>query len=184
MESPVSTWTGTESGDRVDDDFFRVLEIDEIDSTFNDSGDLLQNETAYLLIQHDPGIKIDRIAPSTGTVQQSPVKVTRSQGAETVFYTKEEPFALDYIPEKNSVGGFWWIDPPSAIDFDGSGSPQKTVEGREITVDVEGFGDAPCPCTIKYDAEFLQYPWVPPTTDFQDSETKWPVAFQVYFSKV
>lgn len=184
-ESGISTWTGTESGDRVDDDFFKFFDIDQEDSQFNDSGDLLQNETAYLLIQHDPSIKIDRIVPSTGSVQLSAVtKVTRSQSEEVEFYSKEEPHTLSYIPTTGSVSGFWWLDPPNAKDFDGVGTPPKSIDGREITVDVEAFGDVPCPCTIEYEAEFLQYPWEPPSTDFESDEEKWPVAFQVYYSKV
>ena len=181
-ESPSSTWQA-ETGEQADNSVFKYAEIDEVSSKFNSNGDLLQNETAYLLVQHDPSIKVTKIVPSCGSMGGSR-SVTRAQEERNTFYSGSNTYDLKFIPTTGSIGGLWWFEPPVTKDFDAAGTPSKTISGRKITVDVDGFGGKPCQALIQSDAIFKQYAWYPPTTSFEDSSVTWPVSFTVFYERV
>lgn len=181
MESPSATWTA-ETDEQVDSSLFTFADIDEVSSQFNANSDLLQNTTAYLLVQHDPSIRVTRVVPSTGSVGGD-VPVTRAQNERNTFYSSSNTYDLKFIP-KGSVGGFWWFDPPTTRDFNAAGTPSKNISGRNITVDVDGFGGKPCQAMIEYDAEYRQYAYYPPTTSFEDSSVVWPLAFEIFYERI
>lgn len=183
MESGISTWTA-EGGGEANSGVFTFAEIDQVESKFNSNGDLLQNETAYLLVQHDPTIKVTRIVPSTGSIGRvsSPTLVTRAQSERNDFHSGSNTYDLNFIPT-GTVGGIWWFDPPTPKGLHDPGTPTSKISGRKITVDVDGFG-IPCPALFEYNAVFKQYPYYPPTTNFSDSSEVWEVAFTIFYQEV
>ena len=184
-ESPSATWTA-EAGEQADNSVFKYAAIDEVASKFNNNNDLLQNTTAYLIIQHDPSIRVTRIVPSCGAMggAQRPKTVVRAQEDIYKFYSGANTYDLKFIPQVGSVDGFWWFEPPATKDFNAAGTPAKVIAGRKITVDVDGFGGKPCMAMLQYSAEFKQYAWYPPTTSFEDSSVTWPVSFTVFYERV
>ncbi|MBW2688297.1 MAG: hypothetical protein JRC99_00010 [Deltaproteobacteria bacterium] len=182
-ESPSATWTA-ETDEQSDSSLFTFAAIDEVASQFNRNDDLLQNATAYLIVQHDPSIQVTRIVPSTGSMgsTQSPKPVTRAQSERNTFYSGANTYDLKFIPT-GLVSGFWWFDPPSTKGFNEAGTPPKTTSGRKVTVDIDNFGK-PCQAMIEYNATFNQYPYYPPSTDFEDSSVVWPVAFTIFYKRV
>lgn len=183
-ESSVSTWAA-EGGAETDSGVFKFAEIDQVDSKFNSNGNLLQNETAYIIVQHDPEIKVTRIVPSTGSIGgiSSPALVTRAQSERNDFHSDSNTYDLKFIPT-GTVDGLWFLDPPIAKAFNEGGTPDKTISGRKVTVDIDGFGGIPCPALIEYSAVFKQYSYYPPSTSFADSSEVWDVAFTVFYEEV
>lgn len=176
-ESPQSTWSGTGGGDSAKDDFFKIAEVDY------EGTDLPQNQSYGLLIQHDYRIRITRIVPSMGHVTQGFVKIKKDKQADYTFTTESPSYDLPYIPVSGSLDGLWWLSPP-AKTFNAAGTPSRTIKSRNITVDIEGFGNVPCPCRIDYKAEFKRYTWTPSTTDLVDKNDKYPVHFTIFYEAV
>jgi len=179
--SPTTIWQG-EDGSVASDGLFHIIVPDEAANGVTGSS-FEQNTSVYLLVQHDPSIKITRILASMGQVQSNPRTVSYSQSEQIEFTVDNPEHELVYLPDTGSVDGVWFVGYP-AKDFNSSGTPDKVIAGRTITVDISGFDDIPVPLRADYTATFKQYEWIPVQTDLVDQDEQYPVLFTIFFDYV
>lgn len=167
-KSASSNWqkVGGEPGEDGEglSDVFKISEFDEV---ANGGSDFKQNESIYIIVQHDPSILITDVKSSMGVVRPNgSVTYTKSPGVIN-FNTDNQEYQFPYIPSIDSVTGIWFIGYPSKT-FNSPGTPEYTLSEskRKLTVDIENFNNGqPAPFALEYKAKFLQYEFIPVKTD-------------------
>lgn len=180
-KSASSNWqkVGGESGE---DSVFKMSKPDDI---ANGGSSLFQNKSSYIIVQHDPTIKIIDVKSSMGLLRPNGTVTYTQRPSAVEFNVDNQEYQFEYIPDSGSLTGIWFIGYPWKA-FNAAGTPDYTLSEskRKLTVDINNFnGGQPAPFSPEYKATFLQYEFTPDKTDLQAGE-EYPVGITFFYNEI
>lgn len=128
-------------------------------------------EEIFFLIHHDPGLRIESVKSTSGTVVTLGWE-SRERTADLLFTTEEPSVELDYFPASGGIEVSWW-----------GHTAKLSRDKRTVTASVDnGEGEFPAYGRVSYTARFLSCKLVAPAVELAFDE-EYPVQIVVRYTK-
>lgn len=155
-----------EFGSGADSSAFVAVELDDtlnIDSEGEVKSQFVPGDQVWWWVQHDPSLRIDRIACTSGMVVPAGT-VSRTRDQELTWTTAEEGQELSHIPSGNPT-----------LRWYGNTGQGLSRDGRKLSLT----GGLPCTADATIPIQVQLYRYVPPPMNLSGEQT-WRSVIVIY----
>ena len=146
-----------EFGSGADSSAFVAVELDEVlnvDAAGEPISSWSPGDEVWFWIQHDPTLRLDRIAATSGMVVDC--GTARRERQQELTWTSEEGITLSHLPAA-----------PPVLTWYGNVGNRFALAGRTATVE----GNLPCTCDALIPLDVRLYRYIPPPLNLLGEQT-------------
>ncbi len=155
-------------GEGVDSGAFNLAMLDKelnVDASGNELTQFAPGDVVYFLVQHDPSLKIVRVAATDGTVAAQGIRTVTMQD-QVDFVAAGESVDITALPSGAVTVGKWY----------GRQGAGMKITGRNVSVT----SGTPAKADLDYKARMNGYKLVTPAVSLTEDET-YPITVFIYF---